>query len=344
MESKLQNTGWLSPDIVGFPVLEDERAFGAFRGSIRIRDSHFSIEPYTYSSTPDGCMHVDICPMVFLGRTDRLKRFEWNPNLPVGEHEYFFLANQMNGIRVVVCAAFSATHLRVDPTVVSETYKTRRARQGELMSKVFAHAGITTTLYTFRRYSLTSHDDVESLTSSNVDPLSVTDMDTGHSREILLGRKFALIAFITCPSCSAQRHQIRSSFKHLSDHISLIFLIPTGELEDQGGVDIDREMYEWNDIILIPSERPVHFVFKILRYYWFNFFIMSNEYNIADVLNQITNLQNHRMRVILALNTIAISRDIFQIISNPINLDHLRSESSLIETIAAWIRPYDINN
>ena len=39
-------TRWLPPDLVGFPVLEDERNFGAYRGNIRNTNQHLYLEPF----------------------------------------------------------------------------------------------------------------------------------------------------------------------------------------------------------------------------------------------------------------------------------------------------------
>ena len=58
------HTSFLPLDLVGFPVLEDERNFGAYRGKFRLSNTALFLEPFTHGWTPDGCVRVDFCPMV----------------------------------------------------------------------------------------------------------------------------------------------------------------------------------------------------------------------------------------------------------------------------------------
>ncbi|KAF4676957.1 hypothetical protein FOL47_004199 [Perkinsus chesapeaki] len=161
MRSKIHSAQWRPLDIVGFPVLEDERAFGAFRGKLRVADQKLFLEPFVESTHPDGCARVDICPMVFLARTARMKSFQWQLELPVGEHEQFFLSNKYRGIQVAVCFDSSFPHFRVNTS--STHYSARRERMRQLMTGAFARVGVAQSYYLFHKYSYTSSEDFDSL-------------------------------------------------------------------------------------------------------------------------------------------------------------------------------------
>ena len=52
-------------DLLGFPILEDERNFGAFRGRLRATSNRLYLDPMVADAAPDGCTRVGIHPWLF---------------------------------------------------------------------------------------------------------------------------------------------------------------------------------------------------------------------------------------------------------------------------------------
>ena len=125
-------------DLLGFPILEDERNFGAFRGQLRATSNRLYLDPMTAAGAPDGCTRVGIHPMAFLGRVARLRGFKFQDNLRVGEHEQFFYSNSYLGLQAAVCFDSTFSHFRVK---MKGEYKQRRDRMQELMTKEFTKVG-----------------------------------------------------------------------------------------------------------------------------------------------------------------------------------------------------------
>merc|ERR1712232_236556 len=121
-------------DMLGFPILEDERNFGAFRGRLRATNGRLFLEPMVAEPTVDGCMRVGIHPMAFLARTLRFRIFQFQDQLQVGEHEQFFYANRYFGLQAAVCFDSTFPHFRVP---MAAGYKKRRERMQELMAREF---------------------------------------------------------------------------------------------------------------------------------------------------------------------------------------------------------------
>eukprot|EP00435_Cladocopium_sp_Y103_P061333 s1634_g23.t1 len=124
-------------DMLGFPILEDERNFGAFRGSLRPTQNRLFLDPIVADASADGCTRVGIHPMAFLGRTARLREFKFQDNLQVGEHEQFFFSNRYLGLQAAVCFDSTFPHFRVQ---MKGAYKQRRERMQELMTKELSSA------------------------------------------------------------------------------------------------------------------------------------------------------------------------------------------------------------
>eukprot|EP00971_Amphidinium_carterae_P050275 990647-Amphidinium_carterae.1 len=55
MRSRLHSLS-LPFDMLGFPILEDERNFGAFRGRLRVASGRLFLEPMTQEASVDGCV------------------------------------------------------------------------------------------------------------------------------------------------------------------------------------------------------------------------------------------------------------------------------------------------
>ena len=138
------HTSFLPLDLIGFPVQEDERNFGAYRGKFRLVQTALYLEPFTNGGAqPDGCVRVDFCPMVYLARTERMRHFKWKKELKVGEHEYFFYTNKMQGIQTGVCFDSSFAHARHKPATAVASYQPRRDRFLDLMMGAFAVGGVS---------------------------------------------------------------------------------------------------------------------------------------------------------------------------------------------------------
>ncbi|OLP84311.1 hypothetical protein AK812_SmicGene34817 [Symbiodinium microadriaticum] len=98
---------------------------------LRVTNQQLFLEPMVEELLPDGCMRVEICvglgcPMVFLGRTARMKTFQFQKDLRVGEHEQFFYSNAYQGVQV---------------NTMSAAYVKRRERMPELMANAFEKLG-----------------------------------------------------------------------------------------------------------------------------------------------------------------------------------------------------------
>lgn len=176
------HTSFLPTDLVGFPVLEDERNFGAYRGKFRQSNgqTQLFLEPFYTQSSPDGCVRVDFCPMVYLARTQRLQSFEWKPELKVGEHEYFFYTNKLRGIQTSVCFDSSLAHSRAKKAKVpGSKYLARRDRVLDLMMGAFKVGSIFRVMYLFRTYQMTETKDFDEMANREVAPWDISDDTCG---------------------------------------------------------------------------------------------------------------------------------------------------------------------
>lgn len=168
---------WKPFDILGFPVLEDERLFGAFRGRLRTIGHQLFVEPLAEQQTPDGCLRVDICPMVFLARTARFRMFKFQESLKVGEHEQFFYSNAYLGAQVAVCFDSSFPHFRVN--TMTPGYQKRRERTEKLMAESFSKLGFQRNMYLFKKHAVANMKDYDELLEKTVPPWYVSDDSCG---------------------------------------------------------------------------------------------------------------------------------------------------------------------
>uniref|UniRef100_A0A0G4FYQ5 Glycosyltransferase 2-like domain-containing protein n=1 Tax=Chromera velia CCMP2878 TaxID=1169474 RepID=A0A0G4FYQ5_9ALVE len=130
-------------DVLGFPIREDERIFGAYRGSLREVGGLLVLEPYPRmggGGAVDGTVRYDLVPMAFLGSVRRLaEKNIWMPTPKVsekeeageegsgetkekghqsvpfvlGEHERFFWDANEKGLQAAVWTGFSVGHFRI---------------------------------------------------------------------------------------------------------------------------------------------------------------------------------------------------------------------------------------
>ena len=331
MRSRL-HSAVLPIDILCVPILEDERSFGAFRGTISVSDVRFAIEPFVRSTTPDGCARVDICPMVFLGRTRRLKTFDWNPDLPVGEHELFFLRNQYHGIQVAVCSDSSFTHLRESPEHISGEYSQRRARQQELMNSVFSDIGIGRTYYFFSKYSHLSYEDFSSLMSKNINPYSVRD-DSSESNELLQGPPFPCLVFLMYSQPPIQeKHGVIPPW----ESCKCLYLVPATPQKS-------NDVYQKVDIVVYEADdKKIFFIFETLRKFFFHFVFIVDEGTAplsTPLIQQLGKLQDTKMKLLTGRGIVGLSRDFAWLLSSPDVLRYLRGPLngiSVQECIRQW--------
>ena len=342
MKSRL-HSAVLPLDIVGIPILEDERAFGAFRGSLSLTDSRFTVDPIVKSTTPDGCARVDICPMVFLGRSTRMKVFRWEDNLPVGEHEMFFLSNQAQGIQVAVCSDSTLTHFRVPVSALNPEYRARRERQRQLMGDVFAKIGISHTMYLFHKYSHVNYRDLQSLAHNGVSSETVRD-DSSEIQDPLIPSSVDCLFFVlSSGSDDSARKQHRSDSSPLSilnqKRLCRVWFLVDTKLARFSETERDEHI----DVILIPSERHASkFVLETIRKFSFKLCFLLEETRTLDLNvfnNTISNLVDTRMRIFPGEGLLGLSEDIVRLISHPMILPFYQECEhclGLLEELLSW--------
>ena len=343
MQSRI-HSALLPLDVIGFPILEDERAFGAFRGSLLVSNSRFSIEPHVHSSSADGCARVDICPMVFLARTERLRTFKWSSELPVGEHELFFASNQYHGIQVAVCSDVSFTHFRIPPSEMPTDYPDRRGRQRELMTAAFSKIGIGQTHYFFHKYSHQDEGDFESLLSKRVNPYSIRS-DGGDSVDISVGPfRFCYIAVIS--NRADWRHLHRQSGSVLSQlkstgTCSVIFFVPAHLRSDPVVVE---EIATHKDIVLTSDgKNKSKLVFETMRRFMFHYMFVVGEttaFSVEDLSKALDASPGRSMKVFRGEGFRGISRDLHYLLSHPMILKHLMSNGDTLQDIDKWVSTF----
>lgn len=109
--------------------------------------------------------------MAFMGRTARMRVFEFQDNLPVGEHEQFFYANRYFGLQAAVCFDSTFPHFRVKMT---DKYRARRERMQELMTQEFQKIAHPSMLYLLTKYDHLSAKDHSEFISKEVPPWQIS--------------------------------------------------------------------------------------------------------------------------------------------------------------------------
>ncbi|CAD7952239.1 unnamed protein product [Amoebophrya sp. A120] len=270
------HTSFLPLDLVGFPVLEDERNFGAYRGKFRLQNTALFLEPFYHQNAPDGCIRVDFCPMVYLARKARMATFEWKKELKVGEHEYFFYTNKLKGIQTGVCFDSSFAHARHKPSTAVANYQGRRDRFLDLMMGAFGVGGITRVMYLFRTYQMTETKDFDELADREVAPWDISDDTCGPSQEPVAPFVVLFVALLSAPENSKQRIYLRTKqnswlqkLKQMGQ-LSYSFIVPGDPSQTPG---VLQEQATYNDMIFAPH---VEWIPKVERDSY------QRKYNIRD--------------------------------------------------------------
>lgn len=276
-------------DMIGFPVLEDERNFGAFRGRILATPWRLFLEPIVSDPAADGCVKVDIHPMAFLARTARFRLFTFESQLRVGEHEHFFYANRYFGLHAAVCFDSTFTHFRPE---LSSEYSKRRGRMNQLMSSQFEKIGFQSMMYLFRKYDSQSSVDQNSLLLKGVPPWSVPDDTCGpQSRPPAdMSVIFAAI-FSTSGIAGAQFRQLLRGGSHHAWLPRLAAVVSTRWaffVEEQADPPprLAQEEDEYSDVVFMPhadyqgkgvAASHMLFVLTYLRVFQFRWLLVSEE-------------------------------------------------------------------
>ncbi|KAF4682556.1 hypothetical protein FOZ63_006358 [Perkinsus olseni] len=352
MRSKIHSAQWRPLDIVGFPVLEDERAFGAFRGKLRLTDQKLFLEPFVESSHPDGCARVDICPMVFLARTERMKTFQWQLDLPVGEHEQFFLSNKHKGIQVAVCFDSSFPHFRVNTS--SPHYDARRERMRKLMTSVFARVGVAQSYYLFHKYSYTSSDDFDSLIEVGLEPHTVSDDTCDPRPHPPKSFRLVMMAVLSEGDHFAHRHALRQPSSYLSRLADAqacywVFLVPAESRRDP---QVRREFDEFGDIVFVPDGWASTTLAYALEFFstfellWLTFIRDDVHFDVGKFIEFMREMEPPRMKLFNDPSTVrsvfGMSRDMHQLLANPAVLSRLKPYGEMWYALNQWAEPFQV--
>ncbi|CAJ1437557.1 unnamed protein product, partial [Effrenium voratum] len=252
-------SAWKPFDVLGFPVQEDERIFGAFRGSFRVTNQQLFLEPMVEELLPDGCMRVEICPMVFLGRTARMRTFHFQKDLRVGEHEQFFYSNAYNGVQVAVCFDSSFPHFRVN--TMSAGYVKRRERMPELMANAFEKLGFERAMFLFRKYDQGRMEDYDELLEKTVPPWHVGHDSCGPPTSPPV--PFAQLLLVLLSSADERGRAFRSvlrtvgwqkQFQELAGAGALRWVFAVHPRADEAKlfIELEQEHKEHQDLLILP--------------------------------------------------------------------------------------------
>ncbi|CAE8723402.1 unnamed protein product [Polarella glacialis] len=284
-------------DMLGFPILEDERNFGAFRGKLRATSGRLFLEPMVSEATADGCSRVGIHPMAFLARTARLRSFKFRDDLKVGEHEQFFYANQYLGLQAAVCFDSTFPHFRVQ---MKDSYKKRRERMQELMTKEFTKIGFPSMMYLLHKYDTLSGADHAEFISKDVPPWHISDDTCGPQPEP--PAEFAMFFAMVFSSADARGSQFRSLLRgaEAEDQPSSVWLPKLAAISStrwafflpeeatlQAGIAAEEE--EYGDLVFMPSDQKgggtaggpsaqqLRFAVAFLRRFQFRWLLVSQQ-------------------------------------------------------------------
>eukprot|EP00929_Paragymnodinium_shiwhaense_P094414 TRINITY_DN5498_c0_g1_i1.p1 TRINITY_DN5498_c0_g1~~TRINITY_DN5498_c0_g1_i1.p1 ORF type:complete len:1216 (-),score=268.76 TRINITY_DN5498_c0_g1_i1:8-3655(-) len=249
---------WRPFDILGFPILEDERMFGAFRGQLRVTSHQLFLDPVAEMMTPDGCLRVDICPMVFLARTSRMSKFKFQKELAVGEHEQYFYSNAYFGLQVAVCFDSSFPHFRVN--TMSAGYVKRRERMPKLMQSAFSKLGFQRTMYLFRKYATDNMTDYDELLDKSTPPWYIGDDTCGPrpSPPVPFSQMMVLVISTGDEAGQRFRQALRSGSAWLSrfsewgsENFRRVFAVAADGAEEKL---VLKEQDEHRDVLLMPAD------------------------------------------------------------------------------------------
>lgn len=280
-------------DMLGFPILEDERNFGAFRGQLRATGGRLFLEPMVSEAALDGCVRVGIHPMAFLARTARFRNFKFQDQLRVGEHEQFFYSNRYLGLQAAVCFDSVFPHFRVQMTA---KYKKRRDRMQDLMTQEFQKIGFPSMMYLLHKYDALSGRDHDEFISQDVPPWMISDDTCGPQPNP--PTDFVMFFVLIFSSADERGRQFRQLLRGEDDVPSTAWLPRLSAvtsirraffIEESAGVppDLMHEEEEFGDLVFMPSgsktgkggvsATQLRFAFSFLRDFQFRWLIVAQQ-------------------------------------------------------------------
>lgn len=210
-------------------------------------------------ASSDGCARVGIHPMAFLGRTARLRLFQFQDNLQVGEHEQFFYANRYFGLQAAVCFDSTFPHFRVK---MKDGYKKRRERMQEKMTKEFSKIGFPSMMYLLSKYDQLSGADHAEFISQDVPPWHICDDTCGSRPEPPVD--FGMFFAVVFSTADARGAQFRGLLRGGTEDADVTWLAKLSEMANVNWAfflpevaalnpNIAREEEEYGDLAFLPS-------------------------------------------------------------------------------------------
>lgn len=358
-------------DMLGFPILEDERNFGAFRGSLRPTQNRLFLDPIVADASADGCTRVGIHPMAFLGRTARLREFKFQDNLQVGEHEQFFFSNRYLGLQAAVCFDSTFPHFRVK---MKGAYKQRRERMQELMTKEFTKIGFPSMMYLLQKYDALSGLDHAEFISKDVPPWHISHDTCGPQVDPPVEFGMFLVAIFSTATDKGRQ------FRHIlrGEEYSEVWLAKLAELAavnwafflDENAASsgsIQEEEAEYGDLVFYPagtsvnSARPtaeqLRWSFAFLQRFQFRWLLVTFEatfVNTPVLFQSLSRVEqawaNAASRTVLgkwteqglAPELLILTQDVFHLLASHRMLRWLRTELTFGDAVNAWLAPLAI--
>eukprot|EP00439_Symbiodinium_sp_Y106_P036082 s3343_g4.t1 len=364
-------------DLLGFPILEDERNFGAFRGQLRATSNRLYLDPMTAAGAPDGCTRVGIHPMAFLGRVARLRGFKFQDNLRVGEHEQFFYSNRYLGLQAAVCFDSTFPHFRVK---MKGEYKQRRDRMQELMTKEFTKVGFPSMMYLLQKYDMLSATDHNEFISKDVPPWQISDDTCGPQPDppVEFGMFFAAVFSSATDTGMQFRRLLRGEEEQATQIAWLPRLAELAAINwafflDEAAAEVPsvvEEEAEFGDIVYMPSagqpmtaepsSEQLRWTFAFLQRFQFRWLVIVQEdafVNVAVLLGKVSEIeqasgnaaartvighwQSHWQPPGLSPVFFALSQDVFHLLASKRMVKRLRTdlEGGPGAAVSAWLEP-----
>eukprot|EP00929_Paragymnodinium_shiwhaense_P071015 TRINITY_DN36080_c0_g1_i1.p1 TRINITY_DN36080_c0_g1~~TRINITY_DN36080_c0_g1_i1.p1 ORF type:complete len:1200 (-),score=174.69 TRINITY_DN36080_c0_g1_i1:46-3162(-) len=318
-------------DLLGFPILEDERNFGAFRGQLRATSGRLLLEPMAGDTEADGCMRVGIHPMAFLARTSRFRLLRFEDKLQVGEHEQFFYANKYLGLHAAVCFDSTFPHFRVQ---MAAGYKKRRERMQDLMTKEFEKIGFPSVMYLLYKYDALNGANQDEFIQKDVPPWQISDDTCGPQPDP--PAEFALFFAAVLSSADDRGAQYRQILRGGSPSAWLprlaaatgtrwAFFLP--EAPDPVPALV-REEEEFGDLVFTQVGTPaeqLRSIFSFLRDFQFRWLIVAQQdsYVHIDVVFRMFSTMETQHRTFLgpvsdqvSPHFFALSRDVHALLAS----------------------------
>ncbi|CAJ1407041.1 unnamed protein product [Effrenium voratum] len=355
-------------DMLGFPILEDERNFGAFRGRLRATSNRLYLDPIVAESAADGCTRVGIHPMAFLGRTARLRGFKFQDNLQVGEHEQFFYSNKYLGLHAAVCFDSTFPHFRVK---MKGLYKQRRDRMQELMTAEFTKVGFPSMMYLLQKYDILNGADHAEFLSKDVPPWHISDDTCGPQPDP--PADFAMFFAAIFSSASDRSAQFRNALRGEHGQSSNVWLPKLMELsavrwaffldENAASGSIMDEEAEYGDLVFMPSKvsgaEQLRWCFAFLQRFQFRWLLLAQEdtfinamvlFGVLSGVEQAWGNAASRTVVgkwtsnVLSPELVVLTQDVFHLLASSRLVRWLRTDDGdgYGQALNAWLAPLAI--